>query len=246
MYSSRFMEDRAYLVTYKTIDPLFAIDLSNPNKPKTLGKLKIPGYSTYLHPYDENHIIGIGMQTEEKVNKNIYGRATSAIITNHKALLFSKEKELIAIPVNNYQEDFKIEDTSDNYNSIINRYTSYNKNYVSEGYFVYNLNLKDGFKLKGKITHDKTKKGIASGISALVLGIISILFALFYYISLPTGILAIVLGTLSIRKIGNKTGKAGMITGIIGVRLCLFIYKHDNNNINCKYLLIYNLIAKKE
>ena len=69
-----------------------------------------------------------------------------------------------------------------------------------------------------------TKKGIASGISALVLGIISILSALFYYISLPAGILAIVLGALSIRKIGSKTGKAGMITGIVGVSLCAFIY----------------------
>ena len=69
-----------------------------------------------------------------------------------------------------------------------------------------------------------TKKGIASGISALVLGIISILSALFYYISLPTGILAIVLGTISIRKIGSKTGKAGMITGIVGVSSCAFIY----------------------
>ena len=69
-----------------------------------------------------------------------------------------------------------------------------------------------------------TKKGIASGISALVLGIISILSALFYYISLPTGILAIVLGAISMRKIESKTGKAGMITGIVGVSLCVFIY----------------------
>ena len=68
------------------------------------------------------------------------------------------------------------------------------------------------------------KKGIASGISAIVLGIISILSALFYYISLPTGILAIVLGAISIRKIGSKIGKAGMITGIVGVSLCAFIY----------------------
>ena len=66
MYSSRFLGNKAYLVTYKTIDPLFVIDLSNPEDPEVLGELKIPGYSTYLHPYDENHLIGIGMQTEEK------------------------------------------------------------------------------------------------------------------------------------------------------------------------------------
>ncbi len=193
MYSSRFLGDRAYLVTYKTIDPLFVIDLSNPEKPQVLGELKIPGYSTYLHPYDENHLIGIGMQTEEKVNRDSSGRVrsttatitgmkmalfdvtdvnnpiqisdtiigdrrtTSAILTNHKALLFSKEKELLAIPVNNYTEDFEIENSSDEYESIVNSYTNYKKEYVSEGYFVYNINLTDGFTLKGTITHDKTK-----------------------------------------------------------------------------------------
>ena len=65
MYSARFVGDRAYLVTYKNIDPLYSIDLSDPANPKALGALKIPGYSTYLQPYDENHIIGFGFQTEE-------------------------------------------------------------------------------------------------------------------------------------------------------------------------------------
>ena len=45
---------------------LFVIDLSNPKNPKVLGKLKIPGYSDYLHPIDENHIIGIGKETVEQ------------------------------------------------------------------------------------------------------------------------------------------------------------------------------------
>lgn len=193
MYSSRFLGNKAYLVTYKTIDPLFVIDLSNPERPEVLGDLKIPGYSTYLHPYDENHLIGIGMQTEERVNRDSSGRVmstsavitgmkmalfdvtdvnnpvqisetvigdrrtTSAILTNHKAFLFSKEKQLLAIPVNNYTEDFEIENSSDEYDSIVSSYTNYNKQYVSEGYFVYNINLTDGFTLKGTITHEKTK-----------------------------------------------------------------------------------------
>lgn len=193
MYSSRFIGNKAYLVTYKTIDPLYVIDLSNPSVPTVLGELKIPGYSTYLHPYDENHLIGIGMETEEKINRNSSGkvistsavitgmkmalfdvsdvnnpkqisstvigdkRTTSAILTNHKALLFSKEKELLAIPVNNYDEDFEITNSSESYSSIISSYTNYNKSYISEGYLVYNINLEDGFKLKGSITHDYTK-----------------------------------------------------------------------------------------
>ena len=193
MYSSRFLGNKAYLVTYKTVDPLFVVDLSNPEKPQVLGELKIPGYSTYLHPYDENHLIGIGMQTEEKIYRDSSGRVTStaavitgmkmalfdvtdvnnpiqisdtiigdsrttsAILTNHKALLFSKEKQLLAIPVNNYTEDFEIESSSDEYESMVKSYTNYKKQYVSEGYFVYNINLTDGFTLKGTITHEKTK-----------------------------------------------------------------------------------------
>ena len=191
MYSSRFIGDKVYFVTYKTIDPLFVMDLSNETKPKVLGKLKIPGYSTYLHPYDENHIIGIGMETKEIINRNSSGkvistiakvvgmkmalfdvsnvnspvqissvvigdsRTTSAILTNPKALLFSKEKSLIAIPVNNYSQDFEVT-SSNNYETMINNYTKYGKPYNAEGYFVYNINVQDGFKLKGVITHEKT------------------------------------------------------------------------------------------
>ena len=163
------------------------MDLSNETKPKVLGKLKIPGYSTYLHPYDENHIIGIGMETKEIINRNSNGkvisttakvvgmkmalfdvsnvnspvqissvvigdsRTTSAILTNPKALLFSKEKSLIAIPVNNYSQDFEVT-SSNNYETMINNYTKYGKPYNAEGYFVYNINVQDGFKLKGVTT----------------------------------------------------------------------------------------------
>lgn len=90
MYSARFVGDRAYLVTYKNMDPLYSIDLSDPANPKALGALKIPGYSTYLQPYDENHIIGFGFQTEETVRRNSLGRvtSTSAKVTGMKMALF--------------------------------------------------------------------------------------------------------------------------------------------------------------
>lgn len=63
--SSRFIWDKLYLVTFKQVDPLFAIDLKDQKNPKVLWELKIPGYSTYLHPYDENHLIGLGYDTYE-------------------------------------------------------------------------------------------------------------------------------------------------------------------------------------
>ncbi|HNO08143.1 MAG TPA: beta-propeller domain-containing protein, partial [Methanoregulaceae archaeon] len=63
IYSTRFIGDRLYMVTFKRIDPFFVIDLAKPENPEILGKLKIPGYSDYLHPYDATHIIGIGKET---------------------------------------------------------------------------------------------------------------------------------------------------------------------------------------
>lgn len=193
MYSSRFVGDKAYLVTYRTIDPLFVFDLSDPKNPKVLGELKIPGYSTYLHPYDENHIIGIGMQTKESIARDSKGNATvtsaviigmkmalfdvsdvnnpkqisevtigdsstkSAILNNHKALLFSKERELIAIPVTSYKTDVTSEEyyTDPDMEKLTKGYMdSLNQSYISEGYLVYNINIEDGIKLKGVITHD--------------------------------------------------------------------------------------------
>ncbi|MBI4231671.1 beta-propeller domain-containing protein [Candidatus Peregrinibacteria bacterium] len=62
IYSVRFMGKRLYMVTFKKVDPFFVIDVADPKAPKILGKLKIPGYSDYLHPFDENHIIGFGKE----------------------------------------------------------------------------------------------------------------------------------------------------------------------------------------
>lgn len=63
IYSARFMGDKAYMVTFKETDPLFVMDVSNPTHPTVLGELKIPGFSNYLHPLDENHLIGFGYDT---------------------------------------------------------------------------------------------------------------------------------------------------------------------------------------
>ncbi len=188
MYSTRFMGNRAYLVTYRVTDPLFVIDLSNPTSPKVLGKLKISGYSTYLQSYDENHLIGIGMESEETATRDSSGRVistssrivgmkmalfdvtnvtdpqlissvkigdsrtTSSVLTNHKALLFSKEKGIIAIPVNYYQSDFSVNDSTST-STVVSNYTYASSNYTAEGYLVYNISVEDGITPKGEVTH---------------------------------------------------------------------------------------------
>ena len=63
--SVRFMGNKVYLVTFRQVDPLFAIDLSDPSQPVILGQLKIPGFSTYMHPISDNLIVGLGYDTQE-------------------------------------------------------------------------------------------------------------------------------------------------------------------------------------
>lgn len=65
IYSARFMGDTGYFVTYRQVDPLFSVDLSDPENPKILGELKIPGFSEYLHPYGDGKLLGIGMDVSE-------------------------------------------------------------------------------------------------------------------------------------------------------------------------------------
>jgi uncharacterized secreted protein with C-terminal beta-propeller domain len=116
IYSVRFMGDKGYIVTFRQIDPFFIIDLSNPAEPKVAGELKIPGYSSYLHPFDENHVIGLGMENNtvklslfDVANVNapteiakyiVEGDWTySEALQEPKAFLFDKQKELLVIPI---------------------------------------------------------------------------------------------------------------------------------------------------
>ena len=64
IYAVRFMEDKGYVVTFRQIDPLYTLDLSDPTNPRTLGELKIPGFSSYLHPVGNNLLLGIGQEAD--------------------------------------------------------------------------------------------------------------------------------------------------------------------------------------
>jgi len=169
IYSVRFMADRAYIVTFVETDPLFVIDLSDVTNPTVLGELKIPGYSKYLHPYDEKHIIGFGENTrtneyggvvtdgmkmalfdvsnptkpKELYSVDIGEKGTySELLNNHKALLFSKEKNIIAFPV-----------------SISEEVGNYRTKLKFQGAIVYGLDLEKGFNLKGTIAHQEIENG---------------------------------------------------------------------------------------
>ncbi|MDL2217623.1 beta-propeller domain-containing protein [Christensenellaceae bacterium OttesenSCG-928-M15] len=76
--SARYMGDMAYVVTYRQVDPLFVIDLKNPNAPKVTGELKIPGFSSYLHPCKSGYLLGIGMETKQLYIKDSSGNFVEA------------------------------------------------------------------------------------------------------------------------------------------------------------------------
>lgn len=161
IYSARFMGSRAYLVTFRQVDPFYVIDLKDPTAPKVLGYLKLPGYSDYLHPYDGNTVIGFGKETIDTANGPITGGlkialfdvtnvaqpvekshlilgssgSWSEVLNNHKALLFSKEKNLFALPVSLYEG------------------LGRDNRFAFQGAYVYSVDPAKGFVLKGKSTH---------------------------------------------------------------------------------------------
>ena len=165
IYSSRFIGNKGYLVTFRQVDPLFVVDLSDVNNPKVLGFLKIPGVSDYLHPYDANHIIGVGLDSSEQgvikgmklslfdvsdvsnpteVSKYIIGErgTTSQALYDHKAFLFNKDKNLLVIPV---------------------RLVEGGKYNAWQGAYVFNVDLSNGFTLKGKVSHAFDNTSTCSG-----------------------------------------------------------------------------------
>ncbi|PVX24814.1 MAG: hypothetical protein CW716_09365, partial [Candidatus Bathyarchaeum sp.] len=130
IYSTRFMGERVYIVTFRQIDPFYVIDASNPTQPTVLGYLKIPGYSSYLHPYDETHVIGVGMENSTlklslfdvtNVNSPVETAkyivdadySSSNVLWDHKGFLFDRTKNLLALPVSTNFYDTIIEPGTD-------------------------------------------------------------------------------------------------------------------------------------
>lgn len=125
IYAARFLGDTAYLITYYQTDPLFIIDLQNPEKPEIKGELKIPGFSNYLHPYGQGLLIGVGSdgtengatdqvkislydvsdcQNPREISKAVYGADKSTYSYSeaqydHKAYLSFADSGEFAVPI---------------------------------------------------------------------------------------------------------------------------------------------------
>ncbi|XMB87435.1 beta-propeller domain-containing protein [Mycoplasmatota bacterium WC44] len=160
LQSTRFMGDIAYLVTFMQTDPFYVVDLQDPTNPMILGELEITGFSSYLHPIDEDHVLGIGFEadkdgrriglkisiydvTDQVDPKEIYkevllykdhGWNYSSVTYNHKDLLFDAKKGIIGFPFeqSNYEN---------------------NKYSYESGYLLYKFDVSDGLENLGYVTH---------------------------------------------------------------------------------------------
>ncbi len=150
IYAARFMSDKAFVVTFEQTDPLFSIDLSDPTSPELKGELEIPGFSTYLHPFEEGYLLSIGQSgnafgATSQVALSLFDvrdltaptllfreeigtdYSSSEAMYDHHAFRFIPENGLLVLPVATYEDwtDWK------------------------EGFYIYQTSLEDGFSLLG-------------------------------------------------------------------------------------------------
>lgn len=128
IYSARFMGDTGYFVTFRQVDPLFSVDLSDPENPKVLGELKISGFSEYLHFYSDGLLLGIGKEADEETGRtegmklSMFDISNPADVTeqdkyslseydyseglyNYKAVMIDTEKNLFGFYAEGYDDE---------------------------------------------------------------------------------------------------------------------------------------------
>jgi uncharacterized secreted protein with C-terminal beta-propeller domain len=113
IYSVRFIEDKGFIVTFRQTDPFYVLDLSNPEKPELKGQLKIPGYSSYLHPITKDKILGIGKEGSNvkislfdvsdpekptEISKYNLDEYWSDILNTHHAFLLDEKHQIFFLP----------------------------------------------------------------------------------------------------------------------------------------------------
>jgi uncharacterized secreted protein with C-terminal beta-propeller domain len=168
IYAARFMGKRGFVVTFVSIDPLFSLDLSDPTNPQVVGELKVPGYSDYVHPFGEDHLITIGkdalpgeddsmawyqgvqlsifdisdLSAPALLHKEILGDrgSSSEAAHNHKAFTFWPQKSLLALPIDLFEH---AEPPADPW--------TYGT-WTFKGLYVYRLSTQTGFELLGRIS----------------------------------------------------------------------------------------------
>ena len=158
IYSARFIKDKGFVVTFRQIDPLFSFDLSDPSAPFIAGELKIPGFSSYMHPIDDSHLLTIGrdgngngasnqiaiklFDVSDLANPLLVdsytpelgdGYSWSQANWDHHAFTYYSPKQLLAVPLSSYHSN--------------------NDDYFM-GMLVLNVNTDLGLSLAGTVDHE--------------------------------------------------------------------------------------------
>jgi hypothetical protein len=127
IFAVRFMEDVGYVVTFRQVDPLYTVDLSDPRNPAVRGELKIPGFSSYLHPIDGDLLLGLGQDADEdgrtrgtqlslfdvsdlsapkRIHQQTLGENTSSEAEHdHHAFLYWPPTKLSVVPLSQYKSE---------------------------------------------------------------------------------------------------------------------------------------------
>jgi uncharacterized secreted protein with C-terminal beta-propeller domain len=160
----RFAEDRAYVVTFEKTDPLFVIDLTETSQPRLVGELHIPGFSTYLQPLDDGHLLSIGYDADDQGNfawfqgvqlqifdvrdmsspqllqKQVIGTrgSSSEALTDHLAFTYFASKHWLALPITVCEGGSA---------------GTYGDNMTFSGLYLYDVSLDSGFQLLGGVAH---------------------------------------------------------------------------------------------
>lgn len=127
IFAVRFIADKGYVVTYKVTDPFYVLNFADPNDPKLEGELKIPGYSSYLHPLTEDAILGVGKedmsvkvslfdvsnpQSPQEVSKYTLNEGWSDVLESHHAFLLDSAHSIFFIPAGNAGYIFSYEENA--------------------------------------------------------------------------------------------------------------------------------------
>jgi uncharacterized secreted protein with C-terminal beta-propeller domain len=166
--SVRFDGDRAFVVTFKKTDPLYAIDLREPKSPRILGELKIPGFSTYMHMFDATHLLSIGYDAEDQgtyaffngllfqlfdisdpakpelLHKTVLGTrgSSSAALSDHLAFTLFQNK--LAVPITVCEGGGQGQPGTD---------------LTFSGLIVYDVSLDQGIQEHGRVAHPDSSGG---------------------------------------------------------------------------------------
>lgn len=159
--SVRFLREKAFLVTFRRTDPFYTLDLSDPREPAMAGELEIPGFSSYLHPYDEegNYILAVGKNADEA------GRITGTQVSLFNVTNFTDPGLVERFDIENEKDAYSYSEAENEHkafrffrggNKLILPAVIFGTQYDFDGFYILNVTERN-ITLHFKVTHADSK-----------------------------------------------------------------------------------------